>query len=253
MMNIKSKNEEFTLFNQLSDEWWNENGKFKILHQIKSHRMSYILDQVNNRNIRNLKILDVGCGGGIICEPLARLGAKVTGIDFAPNNIIAAKIHSKKNKLKINYINKDIEKSKLDEKFDIILMFEVLEHLDNFIGAMEEIHRISLPGCLVKISVPYWNSSFAYIDPTHKRGFHELTFSFFDPDSEYCKERPYYTKARFKIKSFAYVIAPFSPYISIPFIKEIEIRNKILKKIVGLLGNIFSNIILDLRLELERV
>jgi len=132
MMNIKSKNEEFALFNQLSDEWWNENGKFKILHQIKSHRMSYILDQINNKNIKNLKVLDVGCGGGIICEPLARLGAKVTGIDFAPNNIKAAKIHSKKNKLKINYIYKDIERSKLDEKFDLILMFEVLEHLDNW-------------------------------------------------------------------------------------------------------------------------
>ena len=141
MMNIKSKNEEFAFFNQLSDEWWNENGKFKILHQIKSHRMSYILDQINNRNIRNLKILDVGCGGGIICEPLARLGAKVTGIDFAPNNIIAAKIHSKKNKLKINYINKDIEKSKLDEKFDIILMFEVLEHLDNWKKTIKTIKK----------------------------------------------------------------------------------------------------------------
>ncbi len=141
MMNIKSKNEEFALFNQLSDEWWNENGKFKILHQIKSHRMSYILDQINNRNIKNLKILDVGCGGGIICEPLARLGAKVTGIDFAPNNIIAAKIHSKKNKLKINYINKDIEKSKLDEKFDIILMFEVLEHLDNWKKTIKNIKK----------------------------------------------------------------------------------------------------------------
>ena len=141
MMNIKSKNDEFALFNQLSDEWWNENGKFKILHQIKSHRMSYILDQINNRNIRNLKILDVGCGGGIICEPLARLGAKVTGIDFAPNNIIAAKIHSKKNKLKINYINKDIEKSKLDEKFDIILMFEVLEHLDNWKKTIKNIKK----------------------------------------------------------------------------------------------------------------
>ena len=141
MMNIKSKNEEFTLFNQLSDEWWNENGKFKILHQIKSHRMAYILEQMKNREIKNLKILDVGCGGGIICEPLARLGAKVTGIDFAPNNIIAAKIHSKKNKLKINYLNQDIEKSKLDEKFDIILMFEVLEHLDNWKKTIKKIKK----------------------------------------------------------------------------------------------------------------
>jgi len=141
MMNIKSKNEEYALFNQLSDEWWNVNGKFKILHQIKSHRMTYILDQINNRDIKNLKILDVGCGGGIICEPLARLGAKVTGIDFAPNNIKAAKIHSKKNKLRIKYVYNDIEKSNLDEKFDIILMFEVLEHLDNWKKTIKNIKK----------------------------------------------------------------------------------------------------------------
>ena len=141
MMNIKSKNEEFTLFNELSDEWWNENGKFKILHQIKSHRMTYILDQIGNRDIKNLKILDVGCGGGIICEPLARLGAKVTGVDFAPNNIETAKLHSKRNNLKINYIYKDIEKSKLDEKFDIILMFEVLEHLDDWKKTIKNIKK----------------------------------------------------------------------------------------------------------------
>ena len=141
MMNIKSKKEEFSLFNQLSDEWWNENGKFKILHQIKSHRMSYILEQIKDREIKNLKILDVGCGGGIICEPLARLGAKVTGIDFAPNNIKAAKLHSKRNNLKINYIFKDIEKSKLDKKFDIILMFEVLEHLDNWKKTIKSIKK----------------------------------------------------------------------------------------------------------------
>ena len=103
--------------------------------------MTYILEQINNRDIKNLKILDIGCGGGIICEPLARLGAKVTGIDFAPNNIKAAKIHSKKNKLKIKYIYKDIEKSKLDEKFDLILMFEVLEHLDNWKKTIKNIKK----------------------------------------------------------------------------------------------------------------
>ena len=140
-MNIKSKNEEFALFNQLSDEWWNENGKFKILHQIKVYRMTYILEQINNRNIKNLKILDVGCGGGIICEPLARLGAQVTGLDFSPNNIKAAKTHSKKNRLKINYISKDIEKSKLNGKFDIILMFEVLEHLDDWKKIIKNIKK----------------------------------------------------------------------------------------------------------------
>jgi len=141
MMNIKLKKEEFALFNQLSDEWWNVNGKFKILHQIKRHRMTYILDQINNRKIKNLKILDVGCGGGVICEPLARLGAEVTGIDFSPNNIKAAILHSKKNKLKINYICKDVEKSRIDEKFDIIIMFEVLEHLDNWKKTIKNIKK----------------------------------------------------------------------------------------------------------------
>ncbi len=149
-MNIKSKNEEFALFNRLSDEWWNENGKFKILHQIKRHRMTYILDQINNRNVKNLKILDVGCGGGIICEPLARLGAKVTGIDFSPNNIKAAMLHSKKNKLKINYICKDVEKSKIDERYDIIIMFEVLEHLDNWKKTIKNIkNNLNKNGILI--------------------------------------------------------------------------------------------------------
>ena len=118
---------------------------------------------------------------------------------------------------------------------------------------MEEIHRISESDALIKISVPYWNSSYAYIDPTHKRGFHEHTFSFFDPDSDYCKERSYYSTARFKIESFSFIIAPFAPYFTIPFVKKIEVKNIILKKIVGILGNLFSNIILELKLELKRV
>ena len=114
-------------------------------------------------------------------------------------------------------------------------------------------HRICQERALIKISVPYWNSSFAYIDPTHKKGFHELTFSFFDPDSSYCKKRPYYTTARFKINSFSFIVAPFAPYFVLLFLKIIEIKNKFLKKFVGILGNLFSNIILELRLEIERV
>ena len=72
--------------------------------------------------------------------------------------------------------------------FNEIIAYNVIEHLDNFILAMEEIHRISRDNALIKISVPYWNSSFAYIDPTHKKGFHELSFSFFDSNSKYGKE-----------------------------------------------------------------
>ena len=140
-----------------------------------------------------------------------------------------------------------------NDTFKEVFAENVIEHLDNFIHVMEEIYRVTKPNASIKISVPYWNSSFAYIDPTHKKGFHEHTFSFFDPESSYCKQRPYYSKARFKIKSFSFIIVPFAPYISLPFVKQIEIKNKILKKIIGLIGNIFSNIILELRLELERV
>ena len=140
-----------------------------------------------------------------------------------------------------------------NNSFKEVVAENVIEHLDNFIQAMEEIYRVTKPNASIKMSVPYWNSSFAYIDPTHKRGFHEHTFSFFDPESPYCKQRSYYSKARFKVKSFSFVIAPFAPYFLLPFVKNIEIKNFILKKIIGLLGNMFSNIILELRVELQRV
>ena len=140
-MNIKSKNEEFTLFNQLSDEWWNENGKFKILHQIKSHRMTYILDQIGNRDIKNLKILDVGCGGGIICEPLARLGANVTGIDTNKRAIQSANNHAKSQNLKINYLNTNLAGIDNQEKFDIITCMEVLEHVDDVSTVLQGIKK----------------------------------------------------------------------------------------------------------------
>ena len=100
-MKSKIKNKEYDLFNSLSDEWWNENGKFKILHQIRPIRIKYIIDQINNKNLKNLDILDLGCGGGLVSESLSRLGGNVTGIDFVKKNIEVAKYHSIKKKLKI--------------------------------------------------------------------------------------------------------------------------------------------------------
>lgn len=130
-----------------------------------------------------------------------------------------------------------------DSSLEEVVMKDVVEHLDNFMKAMEELYRIMKPGGVVKVSVPYWNSSFAHIDPTHRRGFHEHTFKFFDPDSIYCQERHYYTHARFKIIKEVFVISPFSPYIQIPGLRLVRIRNKYFKKVVGLLGNMFSNFI----------
>ena len=131
MVNKRNK-QEYELFSKLSDEWWDENGKFRVLHQIRPIRIQYILDQFNNQNIKNLDILDLGCGGGLVSESLSRLGANVTGLDFVEKNIEIAKIHSSKKNLKINYICDNIEQLKLNKKFDLIIMFEVLEHLSNW-------------------------------------------------------------------------------------------------------------------------
>ena len=121
--------EEIQKFSKLADEWWDVNGKFKPLHMFNPIRIEYILEKIkqhfkiNNHKagfLDELKILDIGCGGGLISEPMSRLGAKVTGIDA-----------SEKNKLKINYLNKSPEQLKKTEKFDLILNLEVVEHVDN--------------------------------------------------------------------------------------------------------------------------
>jgi len=126
--------EDNSIFDELATEWWKPNGSFRALHAFNFVRIKFIKDTLKKRSInsiRNLKILDIGCGGGILCEPLARLGAKVTGIDENKKAIEAAKKHSKKNKLKINYKVLSYDEIKLNEKFDVILSMEVLEHIDD--------------------------------------------------------------------------------------------------------------------------
>ncbi len=132
MIEKKTKREELKLFNTFSKEWWDENGSFKVLHKIRPLRMRYILDQIKDEKIKNLEILDVGCGGGLICESLSRIGATVTGLDFVKDNINTAKMHAKKNLLNIRYLCEDIEQFKSKKKFDIIIAFEVLEHIENW-------------------------------------------------------------------------------------------------------------------------
>lgn len=140
-----------------------------------------------------------------------------------------------------------------DASIDEIKVHDVLEHLDSFMKAMEELFRVLAPGGRCHVSVPYWNSVSAGADPTHKRGFHELTFSFFDPDSAYCRLRPYYTKARFHVVEQQFILVPFGPYFSIPGIGQITVRRAASRRIVGFIGNYFiSNLIHDLRLVLEK-
>ena len=132
--------EEIQKFSDLADEWWDVNGKFKPLHMFNPIRIEYITEKIkqefnlinrNNNFLKDLKILDIGCGGGLISEPLARLGGEVTGIDASEKNIKVAKLHSKKNNLNINYLNKSPEQFNNSEKFDIVLNLEIVEHVEN--------------------------------------------------------------------------------------------------------------------------
>ena len=143
--------EEIQKFSNLANEWWDVNGKFKPLHMFNPVRIEYILEEISkhfakNKNskdvLKNLEILDIGCGGGLISEPMARLGANVTGIDASEKNINVAKIHSKKSHLKINYQNKSPEQLKEKEKFDIILNLEVVEHIEDLDLYIESCHSL---------------------------------------------------------------------------------------------------------------
>ena len=132
--------EEIQKFSKIADEWWDANGKFKPLHRFNPIRIKYIIDKCTNHfNLKNnndnhlhgLKFLDIGCGGGLVSEPLCRLGGNVTGIDASSKNIEVAKIHAQKNKLKIKYLNTSPEKNQIQDKFDVILNLEVIEHVEN--------------------------------------------------------------------------------------------------------------------------
>ncbi len=139
-MTTTINSDEIQKFSRLAEEWWDVKGKFKPLHMFNPVRIEYIIEICSSHfnfstekenALKNLKILDIGCGGGLISEPMCRLGAQVTGIDASRKNIEIAKIHAKKNKLNIKYLNSSPEQMDQNEKFDIILNLEVVEHVDN--------------------------------------------------------------------------------------------------------------------------
>jgi 2-polyprenyl-6-hydroxyphenyl methylase/3-demethylubiquinone-9 3-methyltransferase len=141
-MNIDNKNnptvdpQEINKFSKMASEWWDPNGKFAPLHKFNPIRQEYLVDKIKNHfgilpngsyPFKNLKLLDVGCGGGLITEPMTRLGAKVTGIDASEKNISVAKFHAEQMDLKINYLATTPEN--LNEQFDVILCLEIIEHV----------------------------------------------------------------------------------------------------------------------------
>lgn len=131
--------EEVNQFDQIAQQWWNEAGPFKSLHQLNPCRLQFIKDHIIRRfnidplsspPLKGLTILDVGCGGGILCEPLTRLGATVTGIDASPKAIESAKQHAKESNLTINYQLATVEELP-PQTFDIVCALEIVEHVDD--------------------------------------------------------------------------------------------------------------------------
>ena len=137
-MNTINK-KEIEKFPNMATEWWNPNGKFKPLHNFNPIRIKYIKDNIVkdlnikslNKPFKNINILDIGCGGGLLSEPMRRLGANVVGIDASKKNIQVAKFHAKKNKLNIEYKVASPEQLKTKIKFDVILNMEIVEHVED--------------------------------------------------------------------------------------------------------------------------
>ena len=138
-MNSVNK-KEIEKFSKIAEEWWDPLGKFKPLHKFNPIRISYIKENIikslnlkNNKinPLKKIKILDIGCGGGLLSEPMCRLGAEITGIDASIKNINIAKLHAKKNKLNIKYLCVAPENFKTKDKFDVILNMEIVEHVDD--------------------------------------------------------------------------------------------------------------------------
>jgi 2-polyprenyl-6-hydroxyphenyl methylase / 3-demethylubiquinone-9 3-methyltransferase len=149
---------EIAKFTAMAEEWWNPNGKFKPIHKFNPVRLGYIRehllahfgrDGLAIRPFEGLDILDVGCGGGLLCEPLARLGATVTGIDAAQRNITIARLHAEKSGLSIDYQATTSEALAAQGRtFDLVLNMEVVEHVDNVPLYMKSCADLVRPGGL---------------------------------------------------------------------------------------------------------
>ena len=152
MKNNTINKKEIEKFSKIAEEWWDPEGKFKPLHKFNPIRISYIKNNIiqtfklknKNKPLEKVKILDIGCGGGLLCEPMSRLGANVVGIDASDKNIKVAKLHAKKNNLDIKYLCATPETFKTGVKFDVILNMEIVEHVENvdfFLKSSSELLR----------------------------------------------------------------------------------------------------------------
>ena len=153
---------EIAKFQAMADEWWDPNGKFKPLHMLNPCRLDYITQQIAEEFDRDLahqapfsglRILDIGCGGGLLCEPMARLGATVTGVDAAGRNIPVAAAHAEKSDLTITYRHDTAEALVAEgAEFDVVLNMEVVEHVEGQLDYLTACQKLLRPGGLMVCS-----------------------------------------------------------------------------------------------------
>ena len=150
--------QEIAKFEAMAAEWWDLEGKFKPLHMLNPCRLDYITSQIAAEFARDLdqpkpfeglRILDIGCGGGLLCEPMARLGATVVGVDAAPRNIPVAQVHAEQSGLTIDYrVGTAEDMAAAGEQFDVVLNMEVVEHVADPLGYLTACRMLLKPGGL---------------------------------------------------------------------------------------------------------
>ncbi len=154
--------EEVEKFSRMAEDWWNPHGKFKPLHKFNPVRLKYIRDKLiehfqiktdDNKPLTGIKILDIGCGGGLLSVPLTRLGAQVTGIDASEKNIKVAQIHAEKEGLNVEYINTSAEDlAATGRQFDVVLNMEVIEHVADVSSFMAASSQLLKPNGLMLVA-----------------------------------------------------------------------------------------------------
>ena len=152
-------NNEISKFQAMADEWWDPNGKFKPLHMLNPCRLQYIVDQIaihfdlnltKKEPFKGINLLDIGCGGGLLSEPMARMGANVLGADAADRNLPIARAHANQSNLIIDYRHTTVEELvKKTDRFDVILNMEVIEHVASVSSYLDACAELLKPNGLM--------------------------------------------------------------------------------------------------------